>query len=254
MPDVVTPVQLAWSGGAVLDEPAFDFVTPVVLRWNGVSSGASVSDGADSSFSDGAGEVRLPRLNRQTQYFEPSGFPTTKMITHWQTFCKAIEAAFSGQQGQITDLATIVSRLEAAEVAAQAANDNVANVSREINLANSYPDPPGVLAAGSDGVITIAAHTRRYGDGTSVSVNSGSVSGFAQGDNVTVYYQDTAREGGAVTYEGTTSPVAQAGDTHVVGVVQIPAAGQPPAQGAGVPAPGYMTPEQLEALTDYYRR
>ena len=101
----------------------------------------------------------------------------------------------------------------------------------------------GLLTANSDGVVSISAHSRVYTTGsteTSVTVNAGSVSGFAPGAFVRVFYNDAARVGGAVAYQGTTAEVTQTGDTHVIGGVLIPEVGSPPATGEGTTPPGYV--------------
>lgn len=248
MPDVVTPAQLAWTGGTVLDEPAFDFVSPAILRWTGVS--VTESGGVSTALS-----VTAPTLDRLHRAIDKAEGETDKQFQRrqliWQQTMEAIEAAFAALSTQVGDNTTVIARLLAAEALASAANDNAAAVTALVNIADSYPDPPGVLTASNDGTIAIAAHSRVYADGTRVAVNAGNVAGFANGANVTVYYVDAAREGGAVAYQGTTSPVAQAVNTHVVGVATIPAVGEVPAQGVGVQAPGVMTDEQAQALGAY---
>ena len=95
-------------------------------------------------------------------------------------------------------------------------------------LETSYPDDftPPFIQADDLGNVTIAAHRRYYGDGTSVAVDGGSLAtGELNPSVVFVYYDDTRRAGGAVTYEWSTTPPVQAGTRHVVGRVEIPAAG-----------------------------
>ena len=174
--------------------------------------------------------TRLPRMQRAITYFDGSGQATPQMQQHWQRAMERIEARF----------AAVTAALEASALAATAMQAALA-VQSTSDLTQSYINPVGVLTAASSGTITIAAHARIYGT-VSVSVNSGSVSGFVPGNYVTIFYQDTARTGGAVTYQGTTSAVAQTGSTHIVGQVQIPAAGAADVAGAGPVAPGYNPP------------
>jgi hypothetical protein len=181
----------------------------------------------------------LDRLQRQGTYFMPNGNPTTQMQLHWQRTMEAIEAAFAGLTGQVTDLSAIVAQIQAANDLAAAANATATATKASIDIANSYTNPTGVVSAANDGTVTVEAHSRVYGDGSSVSVNSGSVSGFTSGAYVTVFYDDAARSGGAVTYQGTTAAVAQTSNRHIVGQVTVPAAGNPPATGTSPPAPGY---------------
>lgn len=190
---------------------------------------------------------KLDRLQRQAVYFNQTGNPTTQMQIHWQRTMEAIEAAFTALTGQVTDLSTIVAQIQAANALATAANSTAVATQSAIDIANSYTDPTNVVSAANDGTIAIAAHERIYGTGGRVSVGSGSASGFAPGDYVTVFYDDAARAGGAVTYHATTLAVAQTGNRHIVGQVTIPELGDPPATGTSPAAPGY-TPGRDEGV------
>jgi len=183
---------------------------------------------------------KLDRLQRLIRYFNADGTPTEKMALDWQNTMEAIEAALAGLTNQVGNIEAILAQIQAANDLASAANQTANAASANISITNSYTDPVSVLTANSDGLITIAAHTRIYGDGTSVAVNGGTVGGFGQGQYVSVYYDDAARAGGAVVYQGSTSPIAQSGSTHSVGQISIPYAGQPPASGGGVSPPGYV--------------
>lgn len=99
------------------------------------------------------------------------------------------------------------------------------------SLAASYPESftPPFIEADDLGQVVIAAHTRFYGDGTSVDVDGGTIStGEAAGSVLRFYYDDSQHAGGAVTYLYTVDPTAapiQSGARHVVGKVEIPASG-----------------------------
>jgi archaellum component FlaG (FlaF/FlaG flagellin family) len=236
MPEtVVTPAQLRWTGGALSTTPLRIDVAAGALRWSGGFIIAGPGTGANLTVTT----PKLDRLMRQERIVQ-SEQPSQRFQTIWQQSMEAIEAAFTALTQQVADNTALLNEIRAAQMLAQAANANAAAVQSTVSLANSYVEPSNVLSASSDGTITITAHTRVYGD-TSVSVDGGSVSGFAQGDYVQVYYDDAAREGGAVTYQGTTGLVSQEGARHIVGGVTIPAAGQPPAEGAGPKPPGYVT-------------
>lgn len=193
-----------------------------------------------------SGTVRLDRLMRSVLITQTAP-PTMQFQAFWQRHCEAIEAAFRAAQSQIDTLEQVVAGLQAAQQAAAQANQGVEMLSAGISLQSSRTDPvDGLLTGTSDGTVTIAAHSRVYTTGTTettVPVDGGSVSGFAQGAYVRVYYLDAAREGGAVTYQGTTAEVTQTGDTHVVGGVTIPQIGSPPASGEGTTPPGYVRPK-----------
>lgn len=189
-------------------------------------------------------ENRLPRLHRQLSYFDRDGRPTQQMQQHWQNFAERIEQRF-------TDIESLLAQIQQAQATAAQAVQTANTTQSAIDLTNSYTNPVGVLSASSSGAVTVSAHQRIYGDGTSVSVNAGSVSGFAPGQAVTVYYTDPARDGGAVTYLGTTNAVSQTGDTHIVGQVTIPSVGQPDEYGTGPTAPGWKFEDGFNPLIEY---
>jgi len=114
---------------------------------------------------------------------------------------------------------------EAAQAAADSAMSGNAEAVREQALVSSGIMPRTVVAATALGDISIAAHTRYYGDGTTVAVDAGGLSGYLPADQVYVSYVDSDRLGGAVTYEGFAAFQSQTGDRHVVGSVVIPATG-----------------------------
>jgi hypothetical protein len=139
-------------------------------------------------------------------------------------------------------LATLDAAIAAAQSAADSANSAAAATKAETNLTNSSVSGLTLTAtdAGTDVTINISAHTRIYGDGTSVSVSAGSVSGVAYDTYYYIYYDQASRVGGAVTYEVTTDPTvaAQVGDRHVVGGVQTPALGEANNDGDPLLPPG----------------
>jgi hypothetical protein len=237
-----TPGRLTYLGGGVALEPIrFTFV-PGSLNY----SGGSIDIGPDFGFGLTGKSLRLDRLQRAVPIGGPQG-PSMQFQALWQKNCEAIEAAYLAQQGEIDTLAEIVAGLQAAQQAAAQANQGVETLNAGISLQSSRTEPvDGLLSATSDGTVTIAAHERVYTTGateTRVNVNGGSLSGFAQGAFVRVFYNDAARAGGAVSYQGTTGEVTQTGDTHVIGGVTIPQVGSPPSSGEGTTPPGYVRPK-----------
>lgn len=246
MPSFIgTPLQLVLTGSEPEFEPRLSSGSALALRL----AFPTVSIGPGSPTLQPVTAPTLDRLQRQIPYINPDGTVTMQFQLLWQRFAEAIEQAFAGLTGQVGDLTTLVAQIQAAQALAQAANDNATAAKRQQDITTSYTNPTAVLTASSDGSISIAAHSRVYGDGTSVAVNAGSVSGFAPGDYVSVYYDDAARAGGAVNYQGTTNAVAQAGDRHSVGQITIPQPGSTPTTGGGVSAPGYSPTNKR----DYYQ-
>lgn len=227
------------TGGAVQ-------MTPVRLSYGAASltiGGGSVNLGPNLEIGLTGQDLRLDRLMRAVPIGGLDG-PSMQFQAFWQKHCQSIETAYRGQQSQIAALEQIVQGLQAAQQAAALANQGVETLNAGVSLSASRTEPvDGLLTATSDGVVTISAHSRVYTTGTSeasVSVNAGSVSGFAPGAFVRVFYMDAARAGGAVAYQGTVAEITQTGDTHVVGGVTIPAIGDPPRSGSGTTPPGYV--------------
>lgn len=127
---------------------------------------------------------------------------------------------------------------EKANQAAEVAQGQTDAAKREAALQGSYIEPAAVLTADPT-TITVAAHARRYADGTSADVNGGTAAATGSGDVDYVSYVDADRKGGNVTYVVSTTPPVQTGDTHVVGAVQIPATGTVDG-GEGPRRPGYV--------------
>jgi 4-hydroxyphenylpyruvate dioxygenase-like putative hemolysin len=132
---------------------------------------------------------------------------------------------------------------DAAAVAAQGTADQVL---AESSLANSFTTGLTITAtdAGANVTIAMSAHSRVYGDGTTVSVNAGNVTGLAYSTSFWIFYDQVSRLGGAVTYQASTSIQGNgtAPDRHFIGAVLTPAAAAPPTDGNPVRPPGFAEP------------
>lgn len=245
-----TRLQLVVSGGTGTFEPARFTATPLRLVFSGGEAVLGPGTGSTSL------TVTSPTLNRLNRLIDKASGETDKQFQRrqqiWQTTMEAIEAAFAALTEQVNDNSNLLAQILAANALAQAANTTASQVRAATSLASSYTDPVSVLSADNTGAITVAAHTRRYTDGTSASVDAGSLSGFANGAFVTVFYEDAGREGGAVTYQGTTGATSQEGNRHIVGSVTIPQAGDPPASGNSPTAPGFTPPPDLTGFDGDY--
>lgn len=236
MPSVnIAPARFAIDWGVANALPARVSVAPMNLV---VTMGWAKS-GPGTNLSPVEAVPKLDRITRQ----EPV---TNGNIAHerfqviWQRTMEAIEKAFANQQGQIEDLTAIITRLEAAEAQAQEAQATAQATVQADALAKSYVEPQGILTAQADGTIFIDNHTRYYGNGASVSVTGGAIGGYSIGDYVQVYYDDAARVGGSVLYQGTTGVVVQQDGRHIVGGVGIPPPEASPITGNVQPPPGYV--------------
>lgn len=210
------------------------------------TAAALVVTGAAASLTPGTGDgysVTTPQLDplpRQMPIVNPDGTPTQRHQANTQTQNKAIMDAFAALSTQVGDNSAMIAAIQQALALASEANAQAQATAAADALAKSFPNPTNPLSAANTGTITITAHNRVYGDGTSVSVNGGSLSGWTQGQFVQVYYDDAGRAGGAVAYQGTTDVIAQAGARHIVGGVTIPLAGEVPVEGVSPVPPGYV--------------
>lgn len=194
---------------------------------------------------------KLPRLVQNQEIVTADRKPAGTFIQYWQQLVQQIERAIltivdlTGIQEQFEQaLQQAQQATQAAQEAAMAAQQQTDAVKRETALQNSYIDPSSVLTA-TPTTITVAAHTRYYGDGTSAMVNGGTAAATAQSVTDYVSYVDPDRMGGTVTYIATEIAPTQTGDTHVVGAIDIPATGT--AQGGeGPQRPGYVRPRNTQ--------
>jgi hypothetical protein len=187
--------------------------------------------------------LKLPRL--------PANWQSQPQLleTYWDRVMTQIETILNQLltipviQDALADVTAATVAANTAAAAAQSAADDVTN---ETSIVNSYPAGyiGDLISSTAVGVVTIAAHNRVYGDGTSVAVDPNViVTGTAPGDVVRVYYDDPTRAGGAVSYLFTVDPATapvQGGARHSVGVVTVPAVGT--ASGNNLRAPGYVEP------------
>jgi hypothetical protein len=189
--------------------------------------------------------VRIPSLSQRDPAVDKDGRFTNVTLRTLNQALKEIVKAINAI-ADIPEIQAALADLDAATAAAQAAADNANAAATATNaattLANSYVSGLTMSAtdAGSSATITISAHTRVYGDGTSVSVSGGSLTGRAYDTVYYVYYDQPSRAGGSVTYQSTTDATvaAQTGDRHVVGSTTTPLAAGAPIDGDPVLPPG----------------
>ncbi|MGL5734114.1 MAG: hypothetical protein ACRCYS_04530, partial [Beijerinckiaceae bacterium] len=170
--------------------------------------------------------LKLPRLQRLIPIVDKNGLPTPAFMLWWDQAATGIEQAINGLADAFAAAEaanTAAAAADAAAAAAQTAADDATTVAA---LTASGVTGATITAtdAGANVTVSITAHTRVYGDGTSVSVNAGSVLAQPYSTLVYIYYDDAARAGGAVTYLASTSQAtaAQTGDRHLVGQVLTP--------------------------------
>lgn len=200
---------------------------------------------------------RVPALPSDFSIVDQSGRPSLAFQKWWQTLKTALET----QEGAQDDLLAAVVAAQAAaddaqtaadtaQSAASSASTDAATAQTAADGANSVasltnsgvtPNPLTATDAGADATITIAAHTRVYGDGTTLAIaGPTNLTGRAYSTFYYVYYDDATRADTTPTYQTTTSQAtaAQVGDRHLVGSITTPAAAAPPETGEYVAPPG----------------
>lgn len=195
---------------------------------------------------------RLPRIPKGQPIVSPDGRVREDFRLWWQRFAEQIEVevgALTAAQAAAASAATAQAAAATAQTAANTANTAATAAATSATTANSVASLTNsgvtgctITAAdvGANVTVTISAHTRVYGSGTSVAVNGGTVTGLAYSTTYFIYYDQASRAGGAVTYAATTSETtaAQTGDRHCVGMVVTPAAAGPNTDGDYVRVPG----------------
>ena len=205
-------------------------------------------------------KFKLSALDRAGSIVVQDGTPTHQFQQNWQNQGKAIEGAIQILAEAVDGILAAQAAAEAAnaaaavaqdaaataQVAAEAANDAAAAVGSEGTITASGTSGLTLTAtdAGTDATVNISAHTRIYGDGSSVSVSAGSITGLAYSTDYWVFYDDPTRAGGSVTYQHSTDPAdaVQTGDRHSVGAVTTPAAAAPDNNGKEVLPAGVVYP------------
>lgn len=192
-------------------------------------------------------------LDRSQAIVDSEGRPTFFLQRAWEDAQQATYEAILAIPGVAAAVVAAQAAADAAQVAADTANTAATNAdaaaqqaAADSALATSGTSGLTITAtdAGTDATIAISAHTRVYGDGTSVAVNAGNLTGRAYSTTYYIYYDDSSRAGGAVTYQTTTSQAtaAQTGSRHSLGAVTTPAALGGPSTGAPNLPPGVVQP------------
>ena len=193
-------------------------------------------------------------INYQVSIVDEKGRMTMQFQLFLQNLIKQLKGKFGELDAALLeqaliDVAEATVAAQDAATGAQDAADNAQTAADDTAAASSLASSgaSGLTITGADAGanarINISAHTRVYGDGTSVAVNAGQVLGLAYSTIYYVYYVDPARAGGAVTYQASTNAnnAIQIGNTHSLGTVETPAAAGPSIPGRVNPPPGVQT-------------
>jgi hypothetical protein len=170
----------------------------------------------------------------------------------WQQVVEKIEAQETAQDALLAQIVAAQAAADAAaadaataQADATAAATTAAAAERNDAISGSWTTPGATLTAsdaGSDAAITVAGHTRKYGDATSVAVSGGSIGGLSFSTAYYVYYDDPSRAGGSVSFQATTNANDAAHNAavgrHFVGKVTTPADGGGSTSGGTTPPGG----------------
>lgn len=195
-------------------------------------------------------EFRLPRIPRGLKIVSNDGTVSEQFRQWWQSLVVKLE-----QQEALQDAA--IAAIQAAQAAADTAQAAAATAQTAANTAQAAANGANSVASltnsgvtglaltatdvGASVTISVSAHTRVYGDGTTLAIaGPSSILGLAYSTGYYVYYDDPTRADTTPSYQTTTteSTAAQTGDRHLVGYVMTPAAAAPPVDGETVRPPG----------------
>ena len=181
--------------------------------------------------------LRIPRLS-PAECADPK-----QLARRLNEILPDIVAAFNGQQAALEAAGIAQDAADAANAAAEAAQAAADGTSTATALANSTVTGLTITAtdAGSNVTISISAHTRNYGDGTTAAISGGSITGRPYSTDLWIYYDAPKGTTGAVTYQAATSVQGNASgnpNRHFVGAVTTPAALGAPIDGLPVLPPG----------------
>lgn len=188
--------------------------------------------------------IRIPNFQQNNAIVDKEGKPVGVFLRYLNEAFQALVTNANAVNDALA-AAGIATAAAAAANAAAAVAQGAADATVEATaLANSWVTGITVTAtdAGASATITISAHTRNYAydPPTTKAVNGGTLTGLAYNTTYYIYYDQSSRLGGAVTYLSTTvqSNVAQVNNRHSVATVTTPLAAGAPKSGQGVAPPG----------------
>jgi hypothetical protein len=167
-------------------------------------------------------KITLNLLNTAMRLVGEDGKASAQFVQNFNNTLSTLLAAENSTAGVAQGVADLVDQLITLNGLITSVQTTQQTQLAMTNLATSHTSPAAVIttsSTGSVGTITIAAHSRVYADGTTVSVSGGSITGLGVPATYYIYYDDAARAGGSVTYQTTTNPstASQTGNRHYVG-------------------------------------
>ena len=182
-----------------------------------------------------AKKLRFSRFAVARSIVNTAGQPTMEFNDSINKVVSQIEKTVQSLSDQVDDQSLTLTMLLATQ--------------RQAAIHGSYT-VPGLACtasdAGSNVTVTVAAHSRRYGDETSLSISTGTITGLTYSTAYAVYYDDKTRKLNNPTFIATTNlSIAQNNyieGRHLVGTFTTPAAlGVATKGGVVPPGSGYKT-------------
>jgi hypothetical protein len=167
----------------------------------------------------------------------------------------------SDAESRLTDIEDVLAQVVAAQAAADAAqstadtaNTTATAVKKTDKASGSWTAPGAVLSAvdaGSNATVSVASHTRHWGDGSTTSVNSHNFTGKSYSTDYYVYYDDPNQNDTTPSYQITTNANTAAHNSSTgrvyVGAITTPASGGSSTTGGTTPpGGGYRGPDYIE--------
>lgn len=177
--------------------------------------------------------------------------PTRQFQYYIQRILEALETDLDDITGILADITAAQADIVTAQADIVTAQSDItttqADQAAQLKLLKRVTSwPYGVTLtgtdAGSDATVTISAHTRIYGNGDTVAISSGSITGLAYSTTYGIYYDDSTLAVTSPTFLSTTTtsnslPTANA-SRHHIGVITTPAASDPDTGGDPSSPPG----------------
>lgn len=152
----------------------------------------------------------------------------------------------TGLEKNIGDIETAQTDLAAQQSDLASTQNDLASTLVKLKIGLSWISPEDVLSAddvGSNCTITIANHTRNYGDGTSLSITGSTITNRSFSTEYHIYYNDSGLSDTTPSFQSTTNPNTAAANRtngrHYVGSITTPADGGGSTSGTGPTPPGY---------------
>lgn len=184
--------------------------------------------------------IRIPNFQQSRAIVDKDGRPSAD-------FLRYLNKAFQDIQNGANAIIAAQNAADAANTAAANANAAADSVTSEQSIVTSFVKGfagASPLEADNLGNVTIKNHTRQYGDtvmNPDVAITGAVLATAAAAASIVrIYYDDATRADTTPTFAFTIDPASQpvqGGDRHVIGAVEIPAAGT--SDGGYVRPPGY---------------